>query len=351
MAERARGYLLVLAGGRGEGMGHLVRGIRLARELGDGCAFHAGWLDAAARGVLEGLLVRVPAARRPRIIEPGHEGRAWDFVIVDKRRTTRAELEILERFGNVVCLDEGGEARRYAPYLVDTLPRLPGGHAANVSALSFIGLQTGPVRTRRQTARATRALVSFGGEDASDLTGTFLRAAIGGGLLEARNVTVVVGPLFGDRTWPEGVRRVRGARRLQPLFPRHDLLVTHFGVTALEALAAGLPVVLLNPTAYHRALARVACIPEVGVGRVNMRRLRALLSDPKRLCDGVKGFRRELAASTRGTLSGHLKRLSPVSGGGCPACGRTGEVTGRFPLRTYRRCPGLPDRVSPVVRT
>jgi 2-polyprenyl-3-methyl-5-hydroxy-6-metoxy-1,4-benzoquinol methylase len=182
-------------------------------------------------------------------------------------------------------------------------------------------------------------LVSFGGEDVHDLTGVFLEAALGWRLVDARNVTVVAGPLFTNRAWPEGIRVLRGVRRLQSLFAGHDLFVTHFGVSALEALAAGLPVVLLNPTAYHRSLARSANIPEIGVRRVRMQKLRGLLSDSRALAAGVKRFQADLASSPRGTLAGHLLGLGHGSRNGCPACGRAGTVIARFPLRTYRTCP------------
>ncbi|OHD73094.1 MAG: hypothetical protein A2177_13070 [Spirochaetes bacterium RBG_13_68_11] len=97
MADPVRKYLLVPAGGRGEGMGHLMRDVRLARVLGRACAFHPGWLDEAARGSLQDLLVRIPPALRPRVIDPASERGRWDIVLVDKRSTTLAELAALER--------------------------------------------------------------------------------------------------------------------------------------------------------------------------------------------------------------------------------------------------------------
>jgi hypothetical protein len=329
----------VPAGGRGEGMGHLVRCARLARRLGGGCAFHPGWLDEAALQTLRDLLGRTAPAARPRIIDPETERGTWGIVLVDKRRTTRAELEGLGRLGTVACLDEGGEARRLAPYLVDALPRLSGAEAPNVASLSYLGLRAGATRPRRSRTRPARVLVSFGGEDARDLTGAFLRATIRRGPVEARNVTVVAGPLFGSRSWPAGIRVLRGVHRLHTLFAKHDLLVTHFGIAALEALAAGVPAVLLNPTQYHRSLARASGIPEIGVRRPRLRRLRRLLSNPRELDAGAKGFRARLSASRQGTLAGHLATLAPAASG-CPVCGRTGTVIARFPLRTYRHCRG-----------
>ena len=342
MADAARRILLVPAGGKGEGTGHLVRCVRLARELGRGCGFHPGWLDESALDSLMEMIGRIPATLRPAVIDPGDLAGTWRLVLVDKRRTTRAELADLGRFGTVVCLDEGGEARGIAPYLIDALPRLPGGLEANTASLSYLGLRAARGRSsggrRGSRPRPVRVLVSFGGEDDSDLTGTFLRAAVDGGVFAARNLTVVAGPLFGERSWPSGIHVARGVRSLPRLFTRHDLLVTHFGVTALEALCAGLPVVLFNPTPYHRDLARAAGIPEIGVGRIDMARLRSLLDDPRKLVDPVRSFHDRLAEGDQEPLARHLDRLTPGDSG-CPACGATGAVIARLPLRTYRHCP------------
>ena len=327
------------AGGHGEGMGHLVRCLRLAREIGAGCSFHPGWLDTTAIRTLRDGISRFPEGRRPRIIDPASRRGSWNLVVVDKRRTTAEELASFRQLGTTVLLDEGGEARRNAAYLVDTLPRLPRGEPANSSSLAYLGLRAARGRPRRRRAgQPARLLVSFGGEDALDLTGVLVRAIIEGGLFEPGSVTVVAGPLFGDRDWPAGIRVVKNPRSLRPLFARHDLLVTHFGMAAFEAMAAGLPVLLFNPTRYHRALARAAGIPEIGVRKVRAHALRRLLADPGTLEAGVESFHRRLEASPCESLAGHLAMLRGASDDRCPACGRPGPVIGRFPQRTYRRC-------------
>ena len=47
-----------------------------------------------------------------------------------------------------------------------------------------------------------------------------------------------------------------------------DLTVTSWGLTALESLAAGTPVVLFNPTVYHEQLTMAAGLPSLGVKRL-----------------------------------------------------------------------------------
>ncbi len=49
------------------------------------------------------------------------------------------------------------------------------------------------------------------------------------------------------------------------IFTEHDLVVTSYGLTAFEALAAGTPVVLLNPTRRHEKLSRRAGLASLGV--------------------------------------------------------------------------------------
>jgi SAM-dependent methyltransferase len=127
----------------------------------------------------------------------------------------------------------------------------------------------------------------------------------------------------------------------------YDLLITHFGLTAFEALHAGIPVVLVSPGPYHQRLARAAGFISAGSGAAGARRLRSLLC---RDWGGLRESCRSLAG--RLGLEGAAKtRLADITGafqGGflsrrCPCCGDSGAarrpVLARFPRRIFRRCP------------
>lgn len=120
---------------------------------------------------------------------------------------------------------------------------------------------------------------------------------------------------------------------------KFDIVFTHFGITAFEALASGVPVILFNPSRYHESLGKIAGIPDIGVGRLRERRLRALLRDPRPLRNSVKEFNLRIGTERPAELARLLLSLEPKGSSRCPVCGGgPGRAIARFPDRTYRRC-------------
>ncbi len=335
-ARRAhRRYLLVPAGGAGEGVGHLKRCLRLARGLGGDVSFLPDVLDAGARAFLEAELAGWKGPGRPRIVaRPG--SRSWDMVVVDRRRTTRGQAREMAGLGPCVFIDEGGEARNDAAFLVDTLPGPPGRSPANVASPSLLDL---PPRRHRPGGALRRVLVSFGGEDREDLGGAVARMLVGRGFFRPAQVTVVEGALCGSRRWPAGIRVRRAGGELRGELWKHDLVITHFGITAFEALASGVPVILVHPSRYHGLLGKVAGIPGIGRGRPRAGRLRRLLSRPGELQACAERFCRQVQGRRGESLAGLLSALEARVRETCPVCGsREGRVIARFADRTYRGC-------------
>jgi SAM-dependent methyltransferase len=334
MTEKRKTYLLVPAGGRGEGMGHLMRCLSLYRKLDGKTTLCTAFLDGAARALVKTLgVARMEVRHLPRPTEK------WDIVFMDTRRSSLDELRSFSRHGTVCGMDSGGEARDYASYVIDSIPALSGRTEPNISSLSFLDL---PPRVKRRTVSPhARVLVSFGGEDERDLSAAFLEAVIGNGVFPASAITVVEGPLFRRKSWPQGLIVLRGQTELERIIPRYDLLVTHFGITALQALSIGVPVILLNPSHYHRALGKSLEIPDIGVGRPRLGMLRAILTDPKRLRQPLSRFQKLGGKGENAGLAEFLERMPAGTGVGCPACGNeSGKAAARFKDRTYRRCGG-----------
>jgi 2-polyprenyl-3-methyl-5-hydroxy-6-metoxy-1,4-benzoquinol methylase len=259
-------------------------------------------------------------------------------VVLDRRATSADELGSWERVAPVLAIDEGGEARDSAQYIVDILPRHPRarGGPANRSGIGLLDL---PRSRRAQSREFKRILVSFGGEDGAGLTLGLARLLVGEGFVAPADLTVVSGAL--RRGAPpmglDGATILGPVQDLKEHLSRYDLVFTQFGLTAFEAAWAGCGVVLLNPSRYHRDLARAAGFPEIGVVRPDRASLRRFLRSPA----AVFAMLARVAPDTAESLADCVAGLAPAGSRDCPSCGSSGrKALYRNPGKSYFRCGG-----------
>ncbi|OHD27204.1 MAG: hypothetical protein A2Y38_17700 [Spirochaetes bacterium GWB1_59_5] len=323
---------------RGNGSGHLVRCFGLAYALGTKAAVFLSNDPGPVSWSSDELKLAYPREMGSvRIIGELRSEARFTLVVLDNRETSAAELEHWARWGTVVAIDEGGEARAATAYLVDILPRpwrasrlgLP----PNLSSLGYLAL---PTARREPPASIRRVLISFGGEDPAELADAFLKAVVGGGMLDAEQVTVVTGALSRSAVRFPGVTAIGPVQDLKEKLRSYDLVVTQFGLTAFEAAWAGCAVLLLNPSAIHEELAQAAGFMSLGIKKPNMRILREAFLDSTALIEAS----RRAAPEKRLDLAARLASLAPKHAGDCPACGlHSGWALYRTERKTYRACP------------
>ena len=229
----SRGPVLVVpAIEEGRGGGHLVRSLTLAGELES--LNREAWLFIPAEAEerynrIRNIAVPGSPGGSPRIVRDRNQaaGKQCDLIVLDRFRCPPEEFAFWYSLAPVAGIDEGGECRRDFDFLIDLLPRLPDRGGANITDPSLLPLpeKRRPTFHGQGPAENPRILVSFGADDPAGLAGMVSRAL---GLPPPE-------PLPGLREHLAG----------------YDLLVTHFGLGAFEALHARVPVLLVSPGPYH----------------------------------------------------------------------------------------------------
>lgn len=320
------------------GMGHLKRCLRAAGAVGPRAAVYFA-TDSALTG-------RLPTFDLPRVQGLAQElgariAETWPdhpiaTVVVDLQSLDDEAFEFLRpRAERLIGWDAGGPARRRFPFLVDSLPhdtspdpnlRLPGLLELPLSPLADAFQR--PIR---------RVLVVFGGADPAGLTVRFLEFVkrLQGAGRWPWSLTVVRGPL-SQFIVPEGTEVVEAPKDLPALLGAHDLVITSWGLTALESLAAGTPVVTLNPTSYHEKLTRAAGLPSFGVGRPRVSAFWSAVSEAS------EAGRRALGNLLQPPVNaGTYFDSFTGSDGRCPVCRTSGHpVFARTEHKSYHLCRG-----------
>jgi 2-polyprenyl-3-methyl-5-hydroxy-6-metoxy-1,4-benzoquinol methylase len=141
---------------------------------------------------------------------------------------------------------------------------------------------------------------------------------------------------------PSCIRVSDSLPELRSVIPDYDLVLCSYGLTAFEALASEVPVLLLNPSAYHDRLGRSAGLTAVPRawkkdGRSLIRGLKPFLGEPRRLMEiSRRQFRRYPPG--RGSFPEWLKGMT-ISRDACPACGSSERrAVRRFENKSYFRC-------------
>jgi SAM-dependent methyltransferase len=264
--------------------------------------------------------------------------RHWGFIVLDRFQSSAEEAASWSALAPLIGIDEGGPCRNSFEFLIDLLPAPlhRGANPPNIAAPSLIPLPKNRRTSFQAQGRPPQVLVSFGAEDAAAL------GACVAGALEK---------LAGDSA-PDIAFTKAGSLipRLREHLAEYDVLITHYGLTAFEALHARLPVLLVSPTGYHEALARHAGFLSLGVGRAAALRVARFVSDPAFL-NSLAEHCRSLAARhgleepPRQSLADVLAGFSPPAFRDCPGCGAPfplaagrGATPGRFPEGSFRRC-------------
>ena len=149
-------------------------------------------------------------------------GGGWDLVVQDLFRGEKEEMKAHSSLGPLCSIDDGGKFFEAPDCLLDVIPSLPrkgpGFLSANMERPAFISLPKNRAASFPKEIKS--ALVSVSGEGLSEFSERAFSAL----------------KSLGVRT--ELVSAKNPVPNLKERFAEFDLIVTHYGFTAFEALAA-----------------------------------------------------------------------------------------------------------------
>ena len=346
--------LVIASFEKSRGTGHLVRSSRLVTEL-RARGFNARLCIVGNRSekdaakILSGFdfQYRIPLSEIRGTGRDSGRNSAWDLIVTDRCQTLPEEAQVYHEIAPVLGIDEDGKSREHFDFLLDILhcAETPGNERRPdlVTGLSVFPSQSFPPRSfpppqppppqspspdkPDKSAKRLRVLISFGGEDLAGLGQKTCLALMG---RSDMSLTVVTpsNPVPG----------------LSARLTDFDLVITHYGLTAYEALAAGVPVLLEHPGRLHRTLAEKAGFwPRDGIRKLarlpdgEAARWVAQTLKPRALALAAK--LKPAGETTSRTLADYIASLSPQVYRQCPVCGAArGRIVARFPRRTYRSC-------------
>jgi len=347
----------------GQGGGHVSRALALVRDLRgmgrEAWVFLPGRAGPAQAETMSAFF-RSGNFDSSWLITEGELGNVADkdveCIVLDRFQTPPDEFQRWKEIAPLVGIDEGGPCRNRFDFLIDILvPHKLGNPPPNISDPSLLQVSSNlPPQIRGETENldlevlVIKVLVSFGREDNAGLGITTARALAQNNSTGSMDITLLGRGKDGKELEKlPHVRVLETIPNLGEYLTEYDLLITHYGITAYEALYAKTPVALVSPTAYHEKLAKAAGFYSAGIGKSGAEKLAGLLLGGTSFLRKLKKRRTVLARKYNldrepsQSLAGLVSGFSVMASRDCPVCG--GPVSGkslfRFPERTYCRCP------------
>jgi hypothetical protein len=197
-----------------------------------------------------------PADMRSKV-RSGLDRRKTRIIIRDMRDSTEADINKLRESAPVLVLDDLGEGRSRADFLLDLLPNPdpgPEGISADIPELFIFGYTF--MRTIEPVRRRVfEKTIDFSIYPGADPTGEYSKHILS---LLPSGASYALFAGHASHVYSNGSRSEFGQDEYASILLSSKVLVAHFGIMLYEARLAGCRIVTVNPSSYHSRLADVA---------------------------------------------------------------------------------------------
>ena len=327
---------------KGKGTGHLRRCLKIAVETGANIYIPE---DAGLEERDELIAdAKKNGLRDEQIVSRLPEKKEYELIVTDAFTLDRELALNLSKAAPVVAIDEGSLNADLCDCLLDIIPSYGLERPANISDPSFVSLPEHKRSDKKPENfdEIKSILITVGGEDPADLVvPTSIAFASSGKKITA----IVQNPeesalRVNDEELQKKIKFIQPVHNLKEQLSGYDVVVTHYGFTAFEALAAGCGVILLGTTALHVNLAQKYGFTCLQQGQINAENAISLLKNVAALYPDSP-FLKEGAGKK--SLGEFIKLLAGGKRFSCPVCRDESSsvenpIVARTSLHTFRRC-------------
>ncbi|MGL4982435.1 MAG: cytidylyltransferase domain-containing protein [Treponemataceae bacterium] len=305
-----RRILLVPSTKKGHGTGHLQRCIALSYKID--CEIYIP-LHADLVGVDQIIAGINPQKIINRLPFPNE----YALIVTDSFALTKSEAANFASCAPVIAIDEGSNFTDYAEYLLDIIPSLEFDRKVNYQSCNFIDL---PKNVQQKPKRIKKILISVGGEDPANFSLEVAKMCT-----ELKyDVTVILPQIKYDQIDQKSYEDILFSLPINDLkehLYQYDLVITHYGLTAFEAVAAHCAVLLLPTSQLHCDLAEKYGFRLLLREEMNTFALKMILGDSATLFPthpDMLAIAKRVEGSQ--TLDDFLNKLSLNKRLACPVC-------------------------------
>ena len=336
---------------KGKGTGHLRRCLSISIETG-GTVYIP---DDAGLTEKDELIedAKANGLKSEQIVNRLPEKNEYDLIVTDAFTIDRELALSLSKAAPVLAIDEGSLNADLCDCLLDIIPSYGLMRPANISDPSFVSLPEHK-RTAKKPEKIEEiksVLITVGGEDPGDLVvPASIALAEAFSAMKNKKITAIVQNPENAKEWArerladenicESIDFIRPVHNLKERLYKYDVVVTHYGFTAFEALSAGCGVILLGTTPLHVNLAQKYGFAFLSQSQINAENAIAILNDIKSLYPDSPFLKADKEKKSLGQVVKLLARSRRYS---CPICrnestSSDNPIVARTTLHTFRRC-------------
>lgn len=332
---------------KGRGTGHFRRCLSLAIQNGYDLYIPENMENESCYHLLQNVLENGSLSDW-QILHAFPQKGDYSLILADCFMMEHSFVCALADLAPIAALDEGSAYTGCCDYLLDIIPSYKLERSANLQSPELIPLplpeHRRPVSRENKKISPQRILICLGGEDPAGLTVPAALACASCGVQVSAIVDNIpeAEKLLSEKTKKQ-ITLFTPIEDLREHLYEYDVVITHYGFTAFEAVAAGCGVLLLGTTQLHFDLGKKYGFAVLAAASITARCFKLLFANPDSLYPS-SSFSASLLTQ-RESLFVFVAKLAQGRRLCCPVCRAEkkekvydDQVIARVADRTYRRC-------------